>query len=767
MNPRMIARMVWDFCRLRAARYFSPQEVVALGEVLVSLVETRTKVPRSGTGIDWSALGAASGIPEIRLAGAASILRPVLDMLIREVPALPPQVPHKKAKPPRAKRPSRRRRRASQIGPTFDPIEMATPTGVGTGRRHRGKYPKPVVAMPVALCDSWDEPSSFAEALRLHMARHGESFWSLSRAIIRPKEVFDRTTIKHWLSGARAPRTVASFRVLRRIERRYRLPEGYFAAKLAHRTRALVGHKLSGIGASERRRLAWHLPEDFDTRPVTEREEILQWVRTVVVSGATDYRRYQALAMKSRYGIRFSAVTKARQRAADREDVEEPVDGDLLSASITAPPILAAEMAELIRFKSSVLAPSGFQRVGVWGEDTASQKAEHLGLLFGALAASPRGAIGGMGVPIVDLTMALLVFPAVWDWYLQWRERRRGFFTVWEIDMLRVALAFTRAETGWLRQMPQLRDRLKPIPGLVTPDMIEAVQADWDRACDVLRAHVATRVKEIDRVARVHRDPFEPILVVLESDSPVGEYRKIADEIANTMPDARRYPTAAAEACRALLMIRIGLHTGLRQKNLRQLLFCKRGDKPSTEARLIEVRRGELRWSERENGWEILIPSIAFKNSTSSYFGSKPYRLILPDLAGLYGFISGYLDRFRRVLLHRASDPGTFFVKTVKVTSAKAEYDQTTFYEAWRLTIQRYGIYNPYTNRGAIRGLLPHGPHNIRDVLATHILKKTGSFERASYAIQDTPDMVAKHYGRFLPQDKAALAAQILNEAWI
>ena len=55
--------------------------------------------------------------------------------------------------------------------------------------------------------------------------------------------------------------------------------------------------------------------------------------------------------------------------------------------------------------------------------------------------------------------------------------------------------------------------------------------------------------------------------------------------------------------------------------------------------------------------------------------------------------------------------------------------------------------------RGAIQGLLPHGPHNVRDVLATHILKRTGSYEQASYAFQDTPDMVAQHYGRFLPQD--------------
>lgn len=69
---------------------------------------------------------------------------------------------------------------------------------------------------------------------------------------------------------------------------------------------------------------------------------------------------------------------------------------------------------------------------------------------------------------------------------------------------------------------------------------------------------------------------------------------------------------------------------------------------------------------------------------------------------------------------------------------------------SWRLAIQHYEIYNPYTGRSEIKGLLSHGPHNVRDVLATHILKQTGSYEQASYAIQDTPEMVANHYGRFL-----------------
>ena len=77
-----------------------------------------------------------------------------------------------------------------------------------------------------------------------------------------------------------------------------------------------------------------------------------------------------------------------------------------------------------------------FQRNSVWGEETASQKIEHLGLMFGALAASPAGVVKGRGVPLGQLTFGLLIFPGIWDWYLQWREQRRGFYTKWEEDML-------------------------------------------------------------------------------------------------------------------------------------------------------------------------------------------------------------------------------------------------------------------------------------------------------------------------------------------
>lgn len=586
----------------------------------------------------------------------------------------------------------------------------------------------------------------------------------LQRALAQVGVKIDPATIKVWASGLKFPRNVKSLEALGWIEKRYGLPKGYFQAKIPLSGCAASRAPLRNVEPAEQRRLAWHLPDDFDKRSTTEQAEILAWVRTVVVSGATEYRRYQAEATRHSYGIRFPALTGKKSRRAPAAD--RGIDADLHRISVDAPPQLAGEMAELVRFKSATLTDIGFQRSGVWGEETVSQKIEHLGLMFGALAADPGGPVAGRGIPLFHLSFGMLLFPRVWDWYVQWRERRRGFYTRWEVEMLRLSMALTREGTGWLRQQPQLADRLLATEGLISETDIAEARSDWGATCDLMHAHAAARSKEIERVARVHRDPFEPILSVLEADSPVAEYRKIADEILRYVPSPDRYPRAAAESYRSVLLIRLGLHLGLRQKNLRQLMVCPRNQSPRSERQLEKLKRGEIRWSDRQHGWEVFIPAVAFKNADSSFFAGRPFRLILPDLGGLYGHIVDYIQRHRGVLLHGADDPGTFFVKTVKANSQNAEYDQNAFYEAWRHVTQRYGVYNPYTDRGAIKGLLPHGPHSIRDVLATHVLKQTGSYEQASYAIQDTPEMVAKHYGRFLPQDKSALVAEILNRVW-
>jgi hypothetical protein len=515
--------------------------------------------------------------------------------------------------------------------------------------------------------------------------------------------------------------------------------------------------------------MAWHLPVDFDRRPAAEQQEILTWVRTVILCGGTDYRRYQREAMQDCFGLRLDNGF-SEQLIAKGSESELAFSLDKVREGQhrrrPAPQQLASEFQALVAFKTANLTDLNYERCGIWKPVTAKQKGEHLGLLFGALVSDPHGGVKGRGVDPARLTIALLIVPAVWDWYLRWRHARRGFYTTWETNMLQLGMSLTRRGTGWLRQNPQLGRRLAPLAGLLTAEDAHAITEDWDTACDTAHRFLDARSREVARISRVHRDPFEPILPILEAPSPLGEYRRIGESIICSMPDRRRHARAAAETLRSYLMLRIALHLGVRQKNLRELRFCPTSERHTSEKRLEALQVGELRWDYERSIWEVLIPASAFKNSNSSFFRGRPFRLALPDLDKLYERMQQYVNWGRPLLLGNADDPSTFFVKTAKRTSESASFSQAGFYEAWRMMTQRYGVYNPFTGRGAIKGLLPHGPHNVRDVLATHILKQTGSFEQASYAIQDTPEMVAKHYGRFLPQDKAAMAAKILNAAW-
>lgn len=720
-DAREIRDQISVFCGARIASIASPELYTSITSYLLGLVVFRTPPPKRNGHPDWRAIslacGADGGFP-VNLCRNIQVGLLVIEKWIRD---------HPKPTKTTCKYRSVRSRDAA--------AELATLTPA------------------LARFDSKYDPPTFREALEFQMQRHGETAAFLHRHVVMPEDRFNATTLRTWLRGVKVPRGALSVEILRRIEVRYGLEEGYLKMKLPHQGRALIGHETGlFVGPAERRRLAWHLPDDFNELPAEKQAEIIRWVRDNIISRTTDYRRYQADTISESFGIRFPALERREARKKSRRR--------------SAPSALAGEMHDLVRFKTATLTDKGLLRNKKWGDFTAGQKIEHLGLLLGALSSLPSGRVSGAGVPIADLTLALLVFPGVWDWYLTWRERRRGFFTVWECNMLSSGLELVREDTGWLRQRPDLAKRLKPIPGVLDKAEIAAAQDDWSGACDVFRKHAAVRFSEVQQVARVHRDPFEPILPILEAESPVLEYRKITDEILRRLPDEGKFPMAAAEACRSYLMLRLGLHLGLRQRNLRELLLCHRDVLPTSERRLAERRCGELRWNFREGKWEVFIPAVAFKNSDSSFFSSNPFRLLLDDLSGLYAHIEAYIDRHRPRLLGPAIDPGTFFVKSTKRTSSSAAYNEVTFYEAWRLTIQRHGIYNPYTGRGAIAGLLPHGPHSVRDVLATHVLKKTGSYEQASYAIQDTPETVMKHYGRFFPQDKAAMAAKILNRMW-
>lgn len=236
LTASLTPRKIKSFCEGELTSVLTAAEVKAMQGYLTGLLALGQLPPQRGRGVDITTVATAVGIDTDRLQAARKMLWPLLRVLIDTVSSSVVD---------------------SEAVPAADP----------PARKRRGPKPRVVVEFPEALEMAWAEPNEFGAALRLHARRHGESIYHLYNAVVRPEDGVNRSTLISWGRGARMPRTVTSLEILGRIERRYRLPAGYFRRFMGNAPRAASGHALDDISASERRRLAWHLPEDFNRRP--------------------------------------------------------------------------------------------------------------------------------------------------------------------------------------------------------------------------------------------------------------------------------------------------------------------------------------------------------------------------------------------------------------------------------------------------------------------------------------------------------------------
>ena len=268
--------MLDAFLAIRLREQLSPGDYDALRLHLADLLQGGGFPAYRGRWIDVPAMAAATGVDPDVLLAVRPALQPLCDAISRAAADGRTSRPHVAREPVRKESPAR-----------------------------RGRPAKPVLDRPAPLWSIWSDPPTFAEALRLHMARHGDSLRSMRDALARSIQMPSVAALGTWARGAAVPTTPTSRAALAAIERRYGLPAGYFDAKVERRARVKTERGFVRIPPSENRRLAWHLPDDFARRSADEQAEILAWVREVVISGSTEYRRYQAAASRHRYALRF------------------------------------------------------------------------------------------------------------------------------------------------------------------------------------------------------------------------------------------------------------------------------------------------------------------------------------------------------------------------------------------------------------------------------------------------------------------------------
>ena len=318
----------------------------------------------------------------------------------------------------------------------------------------------------------------FFSIFAYHVRRRGDTPETLSVLASASGFPMLSRSISQWLSREHAPRSDDAFNFLEVLCDRYGLPRGFFRRALLGASRPAHFFNLT---KRNRSLVQWHLPLHFNSKSRSEQQDIVRWIEQNILPGATEYGRYVQQATRRAIRMRFPLIEgnfdNARSKAINVQRL----------TSRDAPATLAKEVSDFVAFKTSLMTPFGQARNGRWQAATAKFRVEQLGMIFGACSAVKGGELNGLGVAPSQLSMALLVLPQLWDWYLRWRQSRRGFFTQSEANMLNDLRSMSRPETGWLSQNPELANRLQPIEGLICLEQVQAIQNNWTMAC--VQAH--------------------------------------------------------------------------------------------------------------------------------------------------------------------------------------------------------------------------------------------------------------------------------------
>ncbi len=365
----------------------------------------------------------------------------------------------------------------------------------------------------------------------------------------------------------------------------------------------------------------------------------------------------------------------------------------------------------------------------------------------------------GLGMPSELIHPALFAVVDLLTGYTHWRKRRSGGRVAPTIvATLQHAADFLKPGTGvvwrnrsYLRQLEAFRDWWDSTDGALAEGSvvldIDAFREDWqaavEEAYNYLVAYIAA-MKSTNPKRKKLRQPFVPLRGYLDADDPMALYMVGVRQMLASKPllmiDRHRH-------VRNCVLTLILVQTGLRAATL---LLTISGDAPTIRREVDS--EGKVRW-------RIVIPAERFKNFNSKFFSDgQPYDFRLDDEDGLYDLLDDYISRGRRYLLNGKTSDALF------VTSGGKPYTEVKLSNTYRRLTGRFFVRNEEAGTG-IAGVMPHGLHAVRHVIATSLLRTTGDIYVAAWAIQDTARTVELHYVDFLPRNKSMLAVQHLRKS--
>lgn len=569
-------------------------------------------------------------------------------------------------------------------------------------------------------------PENFHEAFRHLVDMSGLTFPVLAKLL-----GVSGAAVRDWCKGLSTPRT-ESLTALSRMESLCKLPAGTLVDKLPkhHQRRRITLSQLPEFLKNESRadRVCRHLPDDFLEQPPEKQEEVFKSIRNNIVKQNTPH------------SARLAELRCLPYRLKE------------------LPAAAAEEFKQLASFMTAERPPIGMRRNGRWRVPTSELAWTDFSSFFGALRLPEDAAdvrVRGLGIPDDHLTVALVACPFVVDWFIRFRFEARTQYSAFTIRLLWNFMSMLRAETGWLRQMPQLADRLRPIKSgqttLLSPELIRRARADWDGVCQEAIEYYRYLCHELKPLIHVARDPFLPLEGIVEMEDPTKAFELLLQEMKAELPSRQMQPVRYHTTIRNLALVSFIAATGFRAKTIEQLDFT--GDEA-----------GHLILADE---WILLdVPRSFFKNPESPYFGPKNARVdysnAIPNIFWIVDIFKEYLNVSRPFLLN-AIDPRCkerpLFVGSPIGGSVRML--TRTMSDVYRRAGESHLAENKWRGTG-IRDVLSSGMHSARHIRGTAAVKKTGSFKFAGDVNQQSGRTAEIFYARFGTKDRNRRVNDIL-----
>ncbi|WP_156323566.1 helix-turn-helix transcriptional regulator [Bosea sp. AAP35] len=305
-----------------------------------------------------------------------------------------------------------------------------------------------------------------------------------------------------------------------------------------------------------------------------------------------------------------------------------------------------------------------------------------------------------------------------------------------DVSRLIVIAGYLNPATGYLFKNPPV---LRCLDGFIDQAWIDGARADWPAVAVAERKLMTKAAGKIARRIYAVRDPWLPIMPLLELPAPLEPIYRALDRMEADRPPFAASPVGMARHDRDHCLLRLWVHTKLRRSCLVQLTY-----RPDNT--------GMLRFT-ADGGALLVIPQELFKNAGSSALpeGGQPIEFVIePAERRLLRILRRWVvgeGHSRSLLCH---DHNNHFLFPGDKGGA---LNDASVHRICMAFSTLYLVALPW-RPGGIPGVLPFGAHAMRDLAGTHVIKVSGLKDDAALALLDTVETITKAYSRFTSADK-------------